>query len=96
MGLPQGLSTYVNGVRFNEPFGDSVNWDLIPQGAIDSMALYSSNPVYGLNTLGGSIAIKPKRDFRHPNIKLKSTAVHLDELLKNLQQAGIMERGVIF
>jgi hypothetical protein len=31
MGLPQGLSTYVNGVRFNEPFGDSVNWDLIPQ-----------------------------------------------------------------
>jgi len=29
LGLPQGLSTYVNGVRFNEPFGDSVNWDLI-------------------------------------------------------------------
>ncbi|WP_341325667.1 Plug domain-containing protein [Methylotuvimicrobium sp. KM2] len=25
LGLPQGLSTYVNGVRFNEPFGDTVN-----------------------------------------------------------------------
>ncbi|MEY3786138.1 MAG: hypothetical protein RLZ75_343, partial [Pseudomonadota bacterium] len=46
LGLPQGLSTYVNGVRFNEPFGDTVNWDLIPEGAIDSMVLFpGSNPV---------------------------------------------------
>lgn len=68
LGLPQGLSTYVNGVRFNEPFGDSVNWDLIPQGAIDSMALYpGSNPVYGLNSLGGSISIKTKTGFSAPH-----------------------------
>lgn len=66
MGMPQGLSTYVNGVRFNEPFGDSVNWDLLPQGAIDSMAMYSSNPVYGLNSLGGSLAIKTKTGFSAP------------------------------
>ncbi len=71
MGLPQGLSTYVNGVRFNEPFGDTVNWDLIPQGAIDSMALYSSNPVYGLNTLGGSIAIKTKTGFSSPKHQIE-------------------------
>ncbi|MCK5889337.1 MAG: Plug domain-containing protein, partial [Methylococcales bacterium] len=57
LGLPQGLSVYVNGVRFNEPFGDSVNWDLIPQGAIDTMSLMpGSNPLFGLNTLGGAIA----------------------------------------
>jgi iron complex outermembrane recepter protein len=68
LGLPQGLSTYVNGVRFNEPFGDSVNWDLIPQGAIDSMALYpGSNPVYGLNSLGGSISVKTKTGFSAPH-----------------------------
>lgn len=68
LGLPQGLATYVNGVRFNEPFGDSVNWDLIPQGAIDSMALYpGSNPVYGLNSLGGSISIKTKTGFSAPH-----------------------------
>lgn len=71
MGLPQGLSTYVNGVRFNEPFGDTVNWDLLPQGAIDTMALYSSNPVYGLNTLGGSIAIKTKTGFSSPKHQLE-------------------------
>ena len=67
LGMPQGLSTYVNGVRFNEPFGDSVNWDLIPRGAIDSMVLYpGSNPVYGLNSLGGSISVKTKTGFTAP------------------------------
>lgn len=67
LGLPQGLSTYVNGVRFNEPFGDSVNWDLVPQGAIDSMALHpGSNPVYGLNTLGGAVAVRTKTGFSAP------------------------------
>lgn len=64
LGLPQGLSVYLNGVRFNEPFGDTVNWDLIPSNAIDSMALMSgSNPLYGQNTLGGAIAVKSKTGF---------------------------------
>ncbi|WP_394753018.1 TonB-dependent receptor [Crenothrix sp.] len=72
MGLPQGLSTYVNGVRFNEPFGDTVNWDLIPQGAIDTMALFpGSNPVYGLNTLGGAISIRTKTGFSAPGHQLE-------------------------
>jgi iron complex outermembrane recepter protein len=72
LGLPQGLSTYVNGVRFNEPFGDSVNWDLIPQGAVDNMALYpGSNPVYGLNTLGGAISIRTKTGFSAPGHQIE-------------------------
>jgi iron complex outermembrane recepter protein len=72
MGLPQGLSTYINGVRFNEPFGDTVNWDLIPQGAIESMALFpGSNPVYGLNTLGGAISVKTKTGFTAPGHQLE-------------------------
>ncbi|GAB6140716.1 TonB-dependent receptor [Methylosoma difficile] len=72
LGLPQGLSTYVNGVRFNEAFGDSVNWDLIPEGAIESMELYpGSNPVYGLNTLGGAISIKTKTGFSAPKHELE-------------------------
>jgi iron complex outermembrane recepter protein len=67
LGLPQGISTYVNGVRFNEPFGDSVNWDLISENAIDTMTLFpGSNPVYGLNTLGGAMSIKTKTGFSAP------------------------------
>ncbi len=67
LGLPQGLAVYVNGVRFNEPFGDTVNWDLIPEGAIESMVLQpASNPAFGLNSLGGSITLNTKTGFSAP------------------------------
>ena len=29
-GSAVGMSVYFDGIRFNEPFGDIVNWDLIP------------------------------------------------------------------
>ncbi|MCW8833297.1 MAG: TonB-dependent receptor [Colwellia sp.] len=66
LGLPQGISVYLNGVRFNEPFGDTVNWDLIPTAAIDSVSLYSgSNPTFGQNTLGGALALQTKNGFNY-------------------------------
>lgn len=66
LGLPQGISVYLNGVRFNEPFGDTVNWDLIPLDALDSVALYSgSNPAFGQNTLGGALSLKTKNGFSY-------------------------------
>src|SRR5690348_741312 len=52
-GTPQGLAIYQNGVRLNEAFGDTVNWDAIPQNAIARMDVWSANPVFGLNALGG-------------------------------------------
>ena len=64
-GTPQGVAVYVNGVRFNQPFGDTVNWDLIPDIAIDSMNLEGSNPVYGLNALGGSLSVQLKNGFTY-------------------------------
>lgn len=61
LGTPQGLSVYQDGVRINEPFGDIVNWDLIPMNAIHTMSLMpGSNPLFGLNTLGGLWCCKPK------------------------------------
>ena len=66
LGLPQGISVYLNGVRFNEPFGDTVNWDLIPLAALNSAALYSgSNPAFGQNTLGGALSLKTKNGFTY-------------------------------
>jgi len=29
-GTPEGLAVYMNGIRINEAWGDTVNWDLIP------------------------------------------------------------------
>jgi hypothetical protein len=31
LGTPQGLAVYQDGVRINEAFGDTVNWDLFPE-----------------------------------------------------------------
>ena len=66
-GAPQGLSVFQDGVRINEPFGDTVNWGLIPQSAISSINLMpGSNPVFGLNTLGGALSINTKSGASYP------------------------------
>jgi iron complex outermembrane recepter protein len=67
LGTPQGVSIFQDGVRVNEPFGDVVNWDLIPQSAIASIQLIpGSNPAFGLNTLGGAVAIYTKSGAQYP------------------------------
>jgi iron complex outermembrane recepter protein len=63
LGTPQGLAVYQNGVRINEAFGDTVNWDLVPDIAVNRLDVMSANPVYGLNALGGAIALTMKNGF---------------------------------
>jgi len=67
LGTPQGLSVFVDGVRVNEPFGDIVNWDLIPSNAISNINLIpGSNPLFGLNTLGGALSVHTKSGAENP------------------------------
>ncbi len=67
LGTPQGLSVFMDGVRINEPFGDVVNWDLVPQNAISTINLIpGSNPVFGLNTLGAALSVNTKSGFQYP------------------------------
>jgi len=67
LGQPQGMSVYMDGVRINEPFGDNVSWALIPESAIADMNLMAgSNPLFGLNTLGGALSVKTKNGLTHP------------------------------
>jgi outer membrane receptor protein involved in Fe transport len=74
LGTPQGISVYVDGVRQNQPFGDVVSWDLIPKIAIDELSLMpGSDPLYGLNTLGGAVAIQTKDGFTRPGGSLAVT-----------------------
>ncbi len=74
LGTPQGLSLYVDGVRMNQPFGDVVSWDLIPSNAISSVSLApGSNPVFGLNTLGGALSVQTKSGRDNPGGALQST-----------------------
>jgi outer membrane receptor protein involved in Fe transport len=69
-GTPQGLAVYQNGIRINEAFGDTVNWDLIPTAAIQSVALIANNPAFGLNALGGAINITMKNGFNYHGAEL--------------------------
>jgi iron complex outermembrane receptor protein len=64
-GTPQGLAVYQNGIRVNEAWGDSVNWDLIPNVAIDRLTVVTGNPLFGLNALGGAVTLDMKNGFTY-------------------------------
>lgn len=60
-GNEQGISVYVDGVRENQPFSDVVLWDTLPSFAYTSAQVVpGSNPIYGLNTLGGAVSFQTK------------------------------------
>jgi outer membrane receptor protein involved in Fe transport len=66
IGTPQGLSVFIDGIRVNEPFGDVVNWDMLPLNALSSIDVFpGSNPIFGLNTLGGAFSLKTKDGFNN-------------------------------
>ncbi len=64
-GAPQGVAVYQNGVRVNEAFGDSVNWDFIPANAVERADVGGNNPTFGLNALGGAVRLKMKDGFNY-------------------------------
>jgi iron complex outermembrane receptor protein len=71
LGTPQGLAIYQNGVRINEPFGDVIFWDLVPMFAINKMQVIpGSDPVFGLNALGGAITMEMKNGFNFQGAQL--------------------------
>jgi outer membrane receptor protein involved in Fe transport len=75
LGTAQGLSVYLDGVRLNQPFGDVVSWDLIPKSAISTIALMpGSNPLFGLNTLGGALSIQTKDGLKNPGASVQLLA----------------------
>lgn len=71
LGIAQGIAVYQDGVRVNEVFGDTINWDLLPQQGIDRLDVVTgANPVFGLNTLGGAIVLHTKNGFDNPGTQL--------------------------
>src|SRR5437763_662995 len=72
LGTPQGVSVFQDGVRINEAFGDVVNWDLIPPSAISSVQwIPGSASAFGLNTLGGALAIYTKSGAQYPGASIE-------------------------
>src|SRR4051794_1546773 len=89
LGTPEGISVYLDGVRQNQPFGDIVAWDLIPKIAISEMALMpGSNPLFGLNTLGGAISIQTKDGYSQPGGSLQLSGGSFGRRAGELEYGG--------
>ena len=89
LGLPQGIAVYQNGVRINEPFGDTVQFDLIPQFAVERAQLSGgAEPIYGLNALGGALALRLKNGFDNTGFRGEISGGSFERI------AGTAEWGV--
>lgn len=89
LGTPIGLSVFQDGVRVNEPFGDVVNWDLIPKSAISSIDLVpGSNPLFGLNALGGSLSVRTKSGFAYPGTSATFTGGSFGRATVEMEHGG--------
>jgi len=91
-GNPQGLSIFVDGVRENQPFSDVVLWDTIPTWALaGTQVVAGSNPIYGLNTLGGAIAMQTKNGKLFNQGRIEGTVGSWDRSAGLIEYGGIIE-----
>ena len=89
LGLAQGLAVYQNGARINEPLGDAVNWDLLPQSAVQSITLSGgANPLFGLNSLGGSLVIDMKDGFSSEGTNVEISSGSFGRTTANFETGG--------
>jgi outer membrane receptor protein involved in Fe transport len=87
-GDAQGLAVYLDGARFNQPFGDTVDWDLIPDQAVRSVTLEGSSPAFGLNALGGAISIRLKTGFSDPGAGASASGGSFGRWAVDAEQGG--------
>ena len=89
LGSAQGLSVYLDGVRVNEPFGDIVHWDLVPSFALRRVELHgSASPNFGLNTLGGAIALRTHDGRTRPGLRIETGAGSFGTYLADASVGG--------
>lgn len=90
LGNEQGISVYLDGVRQNQPFSDVVLWDTLPQFAFSgSQVVPGSNPIYGLNTLGGAVAFQTKNGRMFDKTKLSFTKGSWGREISLVEHGGV-------
>jgi outer membrane receptor protein involved in Fe transport len=95
-GTPQGLAVYQNGVRINEAFGDTVNWDLIPTAAIRSVTIATNNPAFGLNALGGAVNVQMKDGFSYRGAELDVMGGSFGRLQGSMQWGKQVDQFAVY
>ena len=62
IGLPQGVTVYLDGVRVNEPDAHEVNFDLLPLEDVDHVDVtYGPSVLLGRNSLGAAVNLVTRR-----------------------------------
>jgi outer membrane receptor protein involved in Fe transport len=62
IGVPQGVTVYVDGVRANEPDAHEVNFDLLPLEDVDRVeVVYGPSVLLGRNALGAAVNLVTRR-----------------------------------
>ena len=95
-GTPQGLAVYQNGVRINEAFGDTVNWDLIPTAAIRSVTVVTNNPAFGLNALGGAVNVQMKDGFNYHGAEIDTMGGSFGRLQSSAQWGKQVDNFAVY
>lgn len=68
-GTEQGIAVYLDGIRFNQPFGDTLSLDLVPEAALVGAEVREASPVYGRNALGGVLLLKSATGHDLPGVR---------------------------
>lgn len=95
-GTPQGLAVYQNGVRVNEAFGDTVNWDFIPTAAIRSVTVVTNNPAFGLNALGGAVNVLMKDGFSYKGAEINTMGGSFGRLQSSAQWGRQVDNFAVY
>ena len=95
LGTPQGISVYMDGVRLNQPFGDVMSWDLISRSAISEVTLMpGSNPLFGLNTLGGAISVQTKNGYSQQGTAIELGGGSFGRATIDFEHGGANNKGL--
>ena len=95
LGNPQGLSVYMDGVRMNQALGDQISWDLIPRSAISTITLMpGSNPLFGLNTLGGALSVQTKNGRTHAGSRGQTYYGDYNRRAVEFEHGGFNDKGL--
>ncbi len=61
-------------MRVNESFGEVVQWDLVPDFAINNMQIFTGgDPIFGQNAIGGAITMEMKNGFNFEGANLTTS-----------------------
>ncbi len=79
VGLPPGISVFLDGVRQNEPDAAQVNFDLLPLEHVKRIELLSgSGSLLGPNSLGGAVNLITRRGEGPPEVELELSGGSFD------------------